>query len=335
MRRLRASLPDDLEAVGVSALRVQSEEQMTLLLDGALADASVVVVRLHGELDSLPGFPLLQTWAAEQGVPVVVLSGTGEPRADFARVSTVGLDVVESARVYLTMGGERNIAECIKFLADRLLLTGYGSAPPLDTPEHGVYLRDVENATLDDWDQRHDRARPTAAILFYRAHALSGNVAFIDELVEALEQRGLNALPVFTSSLRARVDGMPAALALIDGRANVLISTLSFALADGDSESVFERLGIPVVQAITSGMPREAWEVSQRGLTSLDTAINVALPEFDGRIIGVPISFKDRAEDAPGLYAPHVERTARVAGLAAKLARLQTGPAATCASPSS
>lgn len=323
LRRLKPSLPDDLDAIGISALRLQSDEQMTLLLEGALADVSIIVVRLHGELDSLPGFPLLQTWAAEREVPLVVLSGTGEPRADFARASTVGLDVVESARVYLTMSGERNIAECMKFLSDRLLLTGYGSAPPFDAPEHGIYLRDVENATLDDWDQRHDRARPTAAILFYRAHALSGNVAFIDELVDALEQRGMNALPVFTSSLRARVDGMPAALALIGGRANVLISTLSFAIADGDGESAFDRLGIPVVQAITSGMPREAWEVSQRGLTSLDTAINVAIPEFDGRIIGVPISFKDRSDEAPGLYAPHLERIGRVAGLAARLARLQ------------
>ena len=173
--------------------------------------------------------------------------------------------------------------------------------------------------------------RPTAAILFYRAHALSGNVAFIDELIDALEQRGLNALAVFTSSLRAQDDGRPAALALVGERAQVLISTLSFALGDGahgDAESAFERLGIPVIQAITSGMQREAWEVSLRGLSALDTAINVAIPEFDGRIVSVPLSFKDRSEDAPGLYAPHDERTARVAGIAARLVRLQQCPRA-------
>ena len=45
-------------------------------------------------------------------------------------------------------------------------------------------------------------------------------------------------------------------------------------------------------------------------LTALDTAINVAIPEFDGRIIPVPLSFKDRSEEAPGLYAPH-QRTGR------------------------
>ena len=73
-------------------------------------------------------------------------------------------------------------------------------------------------------------------------------------------------------------------------------------------------------------MPREAWEVSQRGLTALDTAINVAIPELDGRIIAPPLSFKDRSEEAPGLYAPHQERAGRIAGMAARLARLRWLP---------
>ena len=136
---------------------------------------------------------------------------------------------------------------------------------------------------------------------------------------------------MFTSSLRAQEDGIPAALRIVGDRAHVVISTLSFALGDGGSAagpSAFERLGVPVLQAITSGMPREAWEVSHRGLTALDTAINVAIPEFDGRIITVPLSFKDRSEEAPGLYAPHDERVARVAGLAARLVRLRQRPRA-------
>ncbi len=329
LRRLRPTLPPDLAFLGVSLVRVQTEEQLVLLLEGALAAVEVIVLRVHGELSDLPGHARLASWAAERSVPVIVVSGTGEPRADFASASTVGLDVVEAVRTYLTIGGEANLAECAKFLADRLLLTGHGSAPPFDVPEHGVYLRDVEHATLGDWEQRRDPARPTAAILFYRAHALSGNVAFVDELIDALEQRGVNALAVYTSSLRAREDGVPAALRLIGDRADVVISTLSFALGDpsaDDAISIVEQRGVPVIQAITSGMPREAWEVSHRGLTALDTAINVAIPEFDGRIIGVPVSFKDRSDDAPGLYAPHGDRAARVAGIAARLLALRERP---------
>src|SRR6201999_3001236 len=84
-----------------------------------------------------------------------------------------------------------------------------------------------------------------------------------------------------------------------------------------------EQLGIPILQAIASGMPRGAWEGSRRGLSSLDTAVNVAIPEFDGRIITVPISFKERNAGADNLYVAHEERIDRVAAIAAKLAALR------------
>jgi cobaltochelatase CobN len=330
LRRAQSILPANLEAIGISLMRLQTDEQLSLLLDGDLATARAIVLRLHGELVHLPWFAHLRSWSVEGGVPLVVVSGTGEPRADFARASTTALDVVDAVRLYLTIGGERNLGECFKFLSDRLLVTAYGSTPPIAVPEHGVYLRDLEEATLDDWARRADPTRPTAAILFYRAHMTSGNLAFVDALVDALEDRGMNALAVFTSSLRARDGHLPVALRLVGDRADVLVSTLSFALGDAHAAaaeaSAFERLGVPVIQAITSGMPREAWEVSHRGLTALDTAINVAIPELDGRIVTVPLSFKDRADDAPGLYVAHPDRAARIAGLAAATARLRRTP---------
>src|SRR5262249_25654181 len=84
---------------------------------------------------------------------------------------------------------------------------------------------------------------------------------------------------------------------LIDG----MITTLSYAMGgvnpDGPTLSswaaeAFAALDIPVLQAIAAGTTLWQWEGSARGLTPLDTAANVALPEFDGRIITVPISFK-------------------------------------------
>ena len=315
VRRAQPLLPADVDGLGISLMRLQTEEQLSLLLEGDLGRARVVIVRLHGEIEGVPGFSRLREWALQLGVHLIVVSGTGEPRPDFAAAGGVSLDVVEAARLFLTMGGERNIAECMKYLSDRLLLTGYGSEPPVEVPEHGVYIRDVERATIDDWHQRANPARPTAAVLFYRAHLSSGNLAFVDDLVDALEDAGSNALAVFTSSLRVRENGLPVALQIVGERADVLISTLSFALGDpvgDDGPTVLERIGVPIIQAITSGMAREAWEVSLRGLTALDTAINVAIPEFDGRIVSVPMSFKDRSEGRAGLMRPM--RTGRHSG---------------------
>jgi cobaltochelatase CobN len=322
LEQTRPGLPPDLRAAGLSLLNLRSEEQMQLWIDGELAHTPIAILRLHGELSGVPGFDRLANVWRERGRHLVVISGTGEPRPDFARVSGVPLDVLDAATTYLLLGGPRNLAECLKFLADRLLLTAHGSSPPVALPEHGVYLRDIEEATIDDWSQRADPDRATGAILFYRAHLVCGNLAFVDALADALEARGLNALPVFTSSLRALDGDMPAALRLVAGKADVIVSTLSFALGDVESPA-FARLDVPIVQAIASGMAREAWEVSRRGLGALDTAINVAIPELDGRIIGVPVSFKERAEGTAGQYTPHADRIERVAGIAAAQARLR------------
>ncbi len=71
----------------------------------------------------------------------------------------------------------RIFAECLKFLSDRLLLTGHGYDQPATPAEHGIYMQDLEHATYEDWLLRANPDKPTAAILFYRAHVLSGNTA--------------------------------------------------------------------------------------------------------------------------------------------------------------
>ncbi len=170
----------------------------------------------------------------------------------------------------------------------------------------------------------HPLSSPTIGILFYRSHWLSGNTDFIDALVEAIEANGGQALPVFTTSLKERGEegqrrggedlslssphesSSPAAFQYFynnDGHllVDVVISTISFAMGgvnpDGPTSAgwnveALETLGVPVLQAISSSMSEEEWRLSQRGLRPLDVAMNVALPEFDGRIITVPISFK-------------------------------------------
>ena len=81
----------------------------------------------------------------------------------------------------------------------------------------------------------------------------------------------------------------------------MIISTISYAMGGVNphgatlstwSAEAFEVLDVPVLQAINAGTTRWQWEAAARGLTPLDTAANVALPEFDGRIITVPVSFK-------------------------------------------
>ena len=329
-------LPEDLRVSGFSLNALRNEDQLNVLIAGEMGNARVIVVRCHGPLHCIPGFDRLKAACIERGQSLVLVSGCGENTSEFSETINVPDGVSQSTAAYLDLGGVNNFAEMLRFLSDRLMLTGYGYAAPAAMPEHGIYLPDTDAATFEDWARQADLKKPTVAVLFYRAHRISGNTGFIDAIAQALEDKGVNALCVFTSSLKSKEEGRPIAFKLFKGKADVLISTLSFALGEvntgsvteaGDAVNSLERLGIPVLQAIASGMPRGAWEGSRRGLNALDTAVNVAIPEFDGRIITVPVSFKERnAASADGLYVPHEERVDRIAGIASRLAQLRRTP---------
>jgi cobaltochelatase CobN len=82
-----------------------------------------------------------------------------------------------------------------------------------------------------------------------------------------------------------------------------------------------------VLQGLCLTWSRSAWEESDEGLSPLDSATQVAVPEFDGRIITVPFSFKEVDGDGLPRYVTDPERCRRVAGLAVAHARLRHVPA--------
>lgn len=330
-------LPDDFpKTTGIGLMAIKSEEQMQQLLQREIAGAKIIIVRIHGRLSSIPGFNELVKLAGQRGQHLIVVSGTGELNPEFAAVSTVSPAILHETLAYLQAGGYNNLISLLSYLSDHLLMTGFGADAPVHLPEHGIYHPDLpEFADLADWLKHRDPALATIGITFYRAHWLSGNTAFVDAMIRSLEDRGVNVLPVFTSSLKSvdNITGNPLAFKYFDIAAgtgiDVLVNTISFAMTDirpvGQGSNAPEALldmNVPVLQAITSGMGAGPWESSSRGLNPLDTAMNVAIPEFDGRIITVPVSFKEKGKEARG-YVPLDNRVERVAGLAVRFARLK------------
>ncbi|GAB3728538.1 cobaltochelatase subunit CobN [Spirosoma lituiforme] len=341
LNRVLEGLPDNFpKTTGISLLAIKSEAQMAQLLDREIGAAHIIILRIHGRPSSVPGFSELVRRAKEKGQHLIVISGTGELNPEFAAVSTVSPVILHETLGYVQAGGYQNLTALFCFLADHLLMTGFGADAPIQLPDHGIYHPDLpEQADLSDWVQRHNPELPTIGLTFYRSHWISGNTAFVDALVRSLEDKGLNALPVFTSSLKA-VDPatkMPYAFGYFQAEhggiaIDNLINTISYAMTDvrpaGDdtgSQRALSQLNVPIFQAITPGMARGPWESSSRGLNPLDTAMNVAIPEFDGRIITVPISFKEKARTIKG-YVPLDDRIERVTGLALRFSRLRQLP---------
>ncbi|MCW2584568.1 MAG: cobN, partial [Frankiales bacterium] len=288
-------------------------------LDGPvdLDGVSLVVVRLLGGRRAWEG---LDDLLAQAQVPVVLLGGEGLD-AELTALSTVPPGVVSDAAAYFREGGVDNLRELVAFLSDTVLLTGHGFAAATTLPSYGVH---GDRARLD---------RPTVGVVFYRAHELSGNTAFVDVLCDALEAKGANALPVYVASLRPDADGhIPAVGELLAGKVDALVVTV---LAGGGSNQsdaevwdarALEALDVPVLQGLCVTSSRADWEASDAGLAPIDAAMQVAIPEFDGRLITVPFSFKETGEDGVPVYVADAERAARVAGVAVNHARLRYTP---------
>ncbi|WP_055482028.1 cobaltochelatase subunit CobN [Sphaerimonospora mesophila] len=291
-------------------------------LPDLVTDADLVVVRLLGGrrawekgLDALLAGPR----------PVVVLGGEQAPDAELMELSTVSAGVCAEAHAYLAQGGPANLAELHAFLSDTVLLTGEGFAPPAPAPSWGRLERPAGS-----------RSGPVVGVLYYRAHHMAGNTAFVETLCTAIEDAGGQALPVFCSSLRTAepelLDTLRAADALVVTVLAAGGSRPATAGAGGDDEAwdvgALAELDVPILQGLCLTTSRQAWEENDDGLSPLDAASQVAIPEFDGRIITVPFSFKEIDEDGLTVYAADAERAARVAGIAVRHGLLRHTPPA-------
>ncbi|MGH3399859.1 MAG: cobaltochelatase subunit CobN [Streptosporangiaceae bacterium] len=297
------------------------------LLDGT----DVVVVRLlGGEQAWREGLAALR----EQPRPVVVVGGEFLPDAALMALSTVPAGVAAQAHDYLAHGGTDNLRELARFLTDTVLLGGTGFAPPRPAPAWGQ--REWEGGSAAGQEPTGPEPRPTVGIIYYRAHELAGNTGFVDRLSEAVAAQGARPLPVWCASLRSAEPGLLDVL----GQADALIVTVlaaggvtpALAQAGGDDEAwdtgAIAALDVPIVQALCLTAPRQQWAAADAGVSPLDAATQVAIPEFDGRLISVPFSFKETDADGLSRYIADPERAARVAGTAVALARLRHVPPA-------
>jgi cobaltochelatase CobN len=288
--------------------------ELPALLDGV----DMVVLRLLGGRRAWEsGLETLR----RADIPTVCLGGEATPDAELMAASTVAAGVVTEALHYLVAGGPANLAQLARFLSDTVLLTGEGFEPPAPTPDYGVH------------DAREpEPGRPTIGIVFYRAHALAGNTSFVDVLADALRAAGANALPVFCGSLRglddAQASGLRALLGCCDAVVTTVLAAGGSASADDWDAGALAALDVPVVQGLCLTSSRAAWQASDAALSPLDAAMQVAIPEFDGRLVSVPFSFKEPGPDGIPVYVADPERAARVAGTAVALGRLRHVPAA-------
>ncbi|MGO8832773.1 MAG: cobaltochelatase subunit CobN [Roseiarcus sp.] len=295
-----------------------------LYLDKVASRARFVLVRLLGGLDYWRyGALELAAAARRDGFDLVLIPGDGRSDERLAELSTLPSDFTQTIWRAFEAGGADNIGRLFAWIAR--CVRGDAAAPP--EPQSVAACGLFAGACRPGPPEA-----PLAIIVFYRAYVLAGDIAPIVALADALAARGARVLAAYASSLKDAVAGIWLADLLRRERPDVVINTTAFAARTEREISPLEAADAPILQSFHVGASREAWETDARGLGAADLAMNVVLPEIDGRIVARPISFKEEAprsellEFARLVHQPHQSRIAFTADLALAWASLRRLP---------
>ena len=315
-----------------------------LYIEKTLLKARIVLVRLLGGISYWSyGVQQLHHLAQTTDTKVIFISGDGKPDAELDYMSSVDASICADLAAYLDGGGLINAEGFFLRLFD--IADNTQLAPPArPLLRAGLYWPDCD---LPDFNiiqaQWQDQTRPVAALVFYRALVQAGDLAPINGLIDACVDAGMNPLPVFASSLKEAQSAGIVAECLRMADVDVILNMTSFAVSDPSavdnnmqsdkghmrSAGPFGVVDAPIFQVVLASNRVSDWQENSAGLTARDLAMNVVLPELDGRIFSRAIAFKKPlSKDAvthamTTHYVLVPERASFVARLAAKWCALR------------
>jgi cobaltochelatase CobN len=319
-------------------LQLKHPYSVDLYVEKVIARARFVCVVLLGGKAYWPyGVDEIARVAREKGIAFAAIADGREADPALDAASTVPQEISDRLRDYLRQGG---VANAVSFLRHAARLAGRDIGVPDDpvpVADAGLYLPGVERSTLADVRASWVDGRPVALICFYRALMVAGTLDAVDAMVAALAARELNVLAVHVRALREpfAIDWLRGLIAEV--RPDVILNATSFAASSPGEKrvaSVLEAADCPILQTVFAGVEQSAWAESARGLGPRDLAMNVALPEVDGRLFTRAVAFKaaERFDwrTECGIVVPRVapDRVAFVAELARSWATLRRTPAA-------
>ncbi len=319
-------------------LKLSHPYSVDLHLEKTVRHARFVLVRLLGGRSYWSyGVERLSEHCREAGIPLVLIPGDDRPDPELADWGTVPAARLAEYHAYFTAGGVENALLLLRRIAVELGREAGDILPPRPLPRAGLYLHGNPRAGLDELEALRRSGRPRALLVFYRALLQSGDLEAPDALLEALEERGIAAAAIHVTSLKDAEAALLLARVREAFAPELLLVATAFAVGgiSGDPARALPIGGdAPLLQVVFAGTSREAWLANPQGLGPRDLAMQVALPEVDGRVLTRAVAFKEIARFDEETRCPLVrllperERVAFVAELAAAWLRLRRTPAA-------
>lgn len=317
-----------------SLRRLRHPLSVDFLIEKTAAKCRFVLVRCLGGLDYWRyGVEQLALACRREGVALAVLPGDDRADTRLAEYGTVTPTFADTLLAYFQAGGgAENMRRLLGRIAGYLDATSPSAeAAPLSLP---TLFALGDGAAPVPWREALAAlpgARALIPILVYRSGVSAGDTAMADAIAAALAARGHAPLVLALTSLKDPTVTAELAALIAARKPALIVTSTAFSARDG-GEFVLDGADCPILQAVPVGSARDAWEASSRGLSAADLAMQVALPEFDGRLGAIPVAFKVDSADATSLVirrlVPDAAGVAALAELASGWIALSTKPAA-------
>ncbi|MEH6546582.1 MAG: cobaltochelatase subunit CobN, partial [Sneathiella sp.] len=332
---LNSSGESDLSLRLANNMQLSHNLSVDIYVEDVVARAKLVILRLLGGISYWSyGVEKITECCRENKILLAVLPGDDQPDEELAALNTVSREVAHRLWQYLVQGGSDNYSNFLNYA--RFLLDGNITwQEPKLLMKAGLYWPKAGEIGLEQLKDIWRREAPVVGIVFYRALYQANNLAPVDDLIVALREKGLNPLPLYVASLKDPVCAEIVAQVFDDAAPSVILNATGFALSNPGAarkETPFDAADCPILQVIFSGGNEDAWRSGVTGLSARDIAMNVCLPEVDGRIMTRAVSFKaDAGYDKETqtnvvAYKSVADRIQFVADLAYQWTRLRSTP---------
>ncbi len=295
-----------------------------LYVEKVVAKSRFVLVRLLGGLDYWRyGVEEFSRAAREHRVKLAIVPGDAREDERLFETSTAPAADLREIFTRLQNGGEANVRVLLDWIER-----------DLDAPATWAAQEFVPSAGIFEAARRAaSGAIGRALIIFYRSYMLVGDTAPVVALADALAAKKLSVEAVFVTSLKDEGAIRFVRERIACAKPDIILNATAFSARLDDGGSVLDDADAPVLQVIFAGASQAQWESDPRGLGAADLAMNVVLPEMDGRLISRAIAFKAQAsprpdlEFTPLLHAAAASRVNFVAALAERWVNLRAMPA--------
>ena len=318
--------PDSMSLRLANLSALKHPYSVDLYIERAASQARFVLIRLLGGLDYWRyGIEEFSRAARKQNFALAIVPGDAMEDTRLGEASTVAPDDLRHIHAAFQHGGIERIAELFDFIESR-------AEQPFSWQDTSNAMAIAAAGRFEACCRSPSDAKGHILIVFYRSLMLAGDTAPVSALADALALRGLKVTAIFVASLKDA-----GAIAFICAefardRPDVILNTTGFSARLETEASVLDGADAPVLQAIFSGATEAHWRENPRGLGAADLAMNIVLPEMDGRLITCAIACKAEAghradlEFTPRVHAPLLSRVNFVADLAAAWVKLRKTP---------